>query len=64
MYRYGHPESFNPAVITNKEVHMIYRNMNNETGSSQAAGFHKKQDENFCLVSLLCWSNGRARLKH
>ena len=36
MYSYGHPGSFNPAVITNNG------NINNETGSSQAAGFHKK----------------------
>ena len=26
-YSYGHPGSFNPAVITNKEAHMIYGNM-------------------------------------
>ena len=38
MYSYSHPVSFNPAVITNK----IYGNINNETGSLQAAGFHKK----------------------
>ena len=42
MYSYGHPGSFNPAVITNKEAHMIYGNMNNETWSSQAAGFRQK----------------------
>ena len=47
MYSYGHPGSFNPAVITNKEVHMIYGNMNNENGSSQAAGFHKKTSRKF-----------------
>ena len=34
--------SFNPAVITNKEAHTIY-----ETGSSQAAGFHKKTNRKF-----------------
>ncbi|CAH3118571.1 unnamed protein product, partial [Porites lobata] len=38
MYSYGHPGSFNPAVITNKEAHMIYGNMNKEAGSSQATG--------------------------
>ena len=43
MYSYGHPESFNPAVITNKEVHMIYANMNKEAGSSQATGLVKKK---------------------
>ena len=42
MYSYSHPGSFNPAVITNKEVHMIYENMGNETGSSQTAAFYKK----------------------
>ena len=35
MYNYGHPGSFNPAVITNKEAHIIYGNMNSETGSHQ-----------------------------
>ena len=56
MYRYGHPGSFNPAVITNKEAHMIYGNMNNETGSSEAAGFHKKTNRKFLphqLVAVL-----------
>ena len=47
MYSYGHPGSFNPAVITNKEAHMIYGNMNNDTRSSQAAGFHKKTSRKF-----------------
>ena len=34
MYSYGHPGSFNPAFITNKEAHMIYGNVNKEPGSS------------------------------
>ena len=34
MYSYGHPGSFNPAFITNKEAHMIYGNVNKEAGSS------------------------------
>ena len=29
-YSYGHPRSFNPAVITNKEAHMIYGNMDKD----------------------------------
>ena len=45
MYSYVHPGSFNPAAIANKEVHIIYGN--NETGSSQAAGFHKKTSRKF-----------------
>ena len=28
MYNNGHPGSFNPAVITNKEAHMIHGNIN------------------------------------
>ena len=43
MCSYGHPGSFNPAVITNKEAHMIYGNMNKEAGSSQATGLVKKK---------------------
>ena len=42
-YSYGHPGSFNPAVITNKEAHTIYGNMDKETGTSQATGFAKKK---------------------
>ena len=42
-YSYGHPGSFNPAVIMNKEAHMIYGNMDKETGTSQATGFAKKK---------------------
>ena len=50
MYGYGRPGSFRQtAVITNKEAYMIYGNMNNETGSSQAAGFHKKTSRKFLL---------------
>ena len=47
MYSYGRPGLFNPAVMTNKEAHMIYGNMNNENGSSQAAGFRKKTSRTF-----------------
>ena len=43
MYSYGHPGSFNPAVITNKEAHMIYGNMNKEAGSSQVTGLVKRK---------------------
>ena len=64
MYSYGHPGLFNPAVITNKEAHMIYGNMNNDTGSHKLLTLTRKQVKNFCLISLLCWSNVRVRLKH
>lgn len=47
MYSYGHPESFNPAVITSKEARMIYCNMNKEAGSSQATGLVKKKRSTF-----------------
>ena len=54
-YSYGIPGSFNPAVTTNKEAHiMIYGNMNNETGSSQAASFHKKTSRKFLPSSSAC----------
>ena len=43
MYSYGHPGSFNPAVLSNKEAHMLYGNMNKEAGSSQATGLVKKK---------------------
>ena len=47
MYSYGHPGSFNPAIITNKETHMIYGSMNDSTMSSQATGFQKKTCRKF-----------------
>jgi len=40
-YSYGHPGSFNPAVMTNKEVRMIHGNINKEANSSQATGLVK-----------------------
>ena len=43
----GHPERFNPAVITNKEAHMVYGNMNKESGASQAAAGGKKRSAIF-----------------
>ena len=46
MYSYGHPGSFNPAVITNKEAHVIYGNMNKEADSTQPTGFVKKKRSN------------------
>ena len=54
MYSYGHPGSFNPAVIGHKEAHMTYDNMNNETRSSRAAGFCKKTRSNISAPSG-CW---------
>lgn len=41
-----------PTVITNKEAHMIYGNMNKEAGSSQATGYwscQEKKVQNFRL---------------
>ena len=47
MYSYSHPGSFNPAVKTNKEAHMIYGNMNKKAGSLQATGLVKKKSREF-----------------
>ena len=49
MYSYGHPGSVNHAVITNKEAHMMYGNMNKEkqllvNPATSAAGERHKQD--------------------
>ena len=38
MYSCGHPGTFNPAVITNKEARMVYGNMNKHAGASHALG--------------------------
>ena len=43
MYSCGHPGTFNPAVITNKEAHMVYGNMNKDAGASHAASGGKKR---------------------
>ena len=53
MYHYGDPGSFSPAIITNKEAQMICGNMNNETESSQAAGFHKKTSRKFLFLQFV-----------
>ena len=43
MYSCGHPGAFNPAVITNKEAHMVFGNMNKDAGISNAAAGGKKR---------------------
>ena len=43
-YSAEHPGSYNPVIITNKEAHMIFGNMNKESGgSSQTANTGKKR---------------------
>ena len=42
-YGSGHPRSFNLSVITNKEAHMVYGNMNNAAGTSKASSVGKKK---------------------
>ena len=40
----GHSVSYNPAIIANKEAHMIFCNINNESeGSSPTANISKKR---------------------
>ena len=47
MYSYGHHGLFNPAVIKNKEAHMIYGSVNKEAGSTQATDFVKEKRSKF-----------------
>ena len=43
-YSTGHPGSYTPVIITNKEAQMIFGNMNKESGgSSQTANTGKKR---------------------
>ena len=52
MHSYGHHGLFNPAVISNKEAHMIYGSMNKEAGSTQSYWFWQEEKaENFWLFS-------------
>ena len=51
MYSYGHPGTFNPAVITNKEAHKVYGNMNKDAGASHAAACGKKRFSPKTLIS-------------
>ena len=48
MYSCGHPGTFNPAVITNKEAHMVYGNMNkygeHTAGAGKKRSSHKISD--------------------
>ena len=49
----GHRGSYNPVIITNKEAHMIFGNMNKESeGSSQTANIAKTGNENFRLFCV------------
>jgi len=43
VYSCGHPGTFNPAVITNKEAHMVYGNMNKDAVALHAAAGGKKR---------------------
>ena len=43
VYSCGHPGTFNPAVITNKEAHMVYGNMNKYGEASHTASAGKKR---------------------
>ena len=52
MFSYGHPGSFNAAVTTNKEAHMIYANMNKEASSTQASGFVCRKGRKFLTFSV------------
>ena len=61
-YSYGHPGSFNPAVITNKEAHMIYarrlktwlRSTMTQTRFSNLTilNTHKQRTDNLCLIDI------------
>ena len=44
MYSCSHPVTFNLAVITNKETHMVYGNMNKDAGASHAAAGQWKEE--------------------
>ena len=43
MYISGHQATFNPAVITNKEVHMVHGNINTNDDTSHATSNAKKR---------------------
>ena len=50
MYSYGHHGLFNPAVITNKETHIIYGSMNKEAGSTQATDLFRRKGLKFLTL--------------
>ena len=63
MYSYGHPGSFNPAVVTNKEAGDLRKHEKRK--SSQAAGFHKKTSRKFLPQKPVEFvPDVTARLKH
>ena len=43
MYSSGHQGTFNPAVITNKEVHMVHGSMNTNDETSHTTSNSKKR---------------------
>ena len=43
MFSYGHPGSFNPAVIGNKEAYMIFVNITTKLGLHNLLAFARKE---------------------
>ena len=43
VYSFGHQGTFNPAVITNKEVHMVHGNINTNDETSHTTSNAKKR---------------------
>ena len=47
MYSSGHRGTFNLAVVTNKEVHMVPGNINKDDEASQTTSNAKKKNKTF-----------------
>ena len=53
-YSAGHSGTFNPAVITNQEAHMMFGNMDSGNKSSQKNGGKKRTITTFFKKNDLC----------
>ena len=52
MYISGHQATFNPAVITNKEVHMVHGNINTNDETSHTTSNGEKISLKICANKM------------
>ena len=60
VYSSGHQGTFNPAVITNKEVHMVHGNINTDDETSHTTSNAKKRS--LKISDYFCKQNGKPSL--
>ena len=62
MYSSGHQGTFNPAVITNKEVHMVHGNINTNDETSHTMPLVMQRRDLFKISDYFSKQNGKPSL--